>query len=89
MQHIQLFENPLPGTPPIRDSQLWPQKLFFFSRPLLVVGFLYGAGAETLIFVTGTLGNICPQDQTKKTSSVYPENKKNKGFGYPVPRSNP
>ena len=21
-QHVQLFENPLPGTPPIRDSQL-------------------------------------------------------------------
>ena len=20
-QHVQLFENPLPGTPPIRDSQ--------------------------------------------------------------------
>ena len=22
-QHVQLFENPLPGTPPIRDSQYW------------------------------------------------------------------
>ena len=26
----------------------------FFSQMLLVVGFVYGAGAETLIFVTGT-----------------------------------
>ena len=35
-QHIQLFENPLPGTPPVRDSQkasIAPPKVMRASNP--------------------------------------------------------
>ena len=44
----------------------------------MTVGFLYGAGAETLIFVTGTSGEKSenfrlPAEKTK-VSCGYPEN---------------
>ena len=44
----------------------------------MTVGFLYGAGAETLIFVTGTSGKKSenfrlPAEKTK-VSCGYPEN---------------
>ena len=43
----------------------------------VTVGFLYGAGAETLIFVTGTSGKnlkISSPDRKTKVSCGYPEN---------------
>ena len=33
-QHVQLFENPLPGTPPIRDSQIITGPTFIFGELL-------------------------------------------------------
>ena len=53
-QHVQLFQNPLPGTPPIRDSQKrapmlgsvlaeWIFKGFFvFGPPDFFAGFVAG-----------------------------------------------
>ena len=39
----------------------------------MTVGFLYGAGAETLVLVTGALGKFCPQAAKPQNSSVFPE----------------
>ena len=45
--------------------------LDMFGTYLMTVGFLYAAGAETLILVTRTVGNICSQAK-KKNSGVKP-----------------
>ena len=46
--------------------------------PNMTVGFLYGAGAETLIFVTGTSGKypklFVSRQKKTKVSCGYPEN---------------
>ena len=59
----------------------------------LTVGFLYGAGAETLIFVTGTSGKypkLFGSRQKKQSQLWIPRNpRKNRCFGYPVLRSKP
>ena len=58
----------------------------------MTVGFLYGAGAETLIFVTGTSGKnpkFFVSQQKNKVSCGYPENQEKLVFGYPVLRSKP
>ena len=55
----------------------------------LTVGLLYGAGAETLIFVTGTLGKKIVPRQTTKVNGVYPEKQEKLVFRYPVLRSKP
>ena len=47
----------------------------------LTVGVLYGAGAETLILVIGTLGNICPPGRKTKTAVYTQKPKKNRGLG--------
>ena len=38
----------------------------------MLVGFLYGTGAETLVLMTGALENFVPQQKTQN-SGVYPE----------------
>ena len=56
------------------------------------MGFLYGAGAETLIVVTGISGKypkLFVSRQKTKVSCGYPENQEKLVFGYPVLRSTP
>ena len=53
----------------------------------LTVGFSCGAGAETLIFVTGTSGINLSAGRQTKVSGIYPENQGKQVFGYPVLRS--
>ena len=55
--------------------------VLFFLPEELTVGFLYGAGAETLIFVTGTSGQynvnirkFSSPGRKTKVSCGYPEN---------------
>ena len=50
--------------------------------------FLYRAGAETLILVTGALGKLCPQAEKPKTA-VYTQKNKKQRFRYTVLRFKP
>ena len=45
----------------------------------MTVGFSYGAGAETLTFVTGTSGEFLSPSRKAKVSGVYPENQEKIG----------
>ena len=53
------------------------------SGDKLIVGFLYGAGAETLVLVTGALREVCdcPGQQNQKTGVYTQKTKKNRGLG--------
>ena len=59
----------------------------------MTAGFLYGAGAETLIFVTGTSGkkseNFRLPAEKPKSAVDTQKTKKIQVFGYPVLRSKP
>ena len=53
----------------------WELSFCNFSDQTICDGrVLYGAGAETLIFVTGTPGEILSPGRKTKISGVYPEN---------------
>ena len=43
--------------------------------------FLYGAGPETLIVVTGALGKFCPRAEKPETVVYTQKTKKNRGLG--------
>ena len=47
----------------------------------MTVGFLYGAGAETLLFVTGTSGKKLSPDRKTKVSGASPENQEKMCLG--------
>ena len=55
----------------------------------MTAGFSYGAYDETLIFVTGTSGNILSPGRQKPKSAVYIQKTKEIGIWYPVLRSKP
>ena len=46
-----------------------------------MVGFLYGAGAETIILATRVLGKVCGQAEKPKPAVYTQKNKKNSGLG--------
>ena len=55
--------------------------VIFFSFIASISGFLYGAGAETLIFVTGALGKICPRARKQKQWCTPRKTNKNACLG--------
>ena len=58
------------GNHPFANPRLGGDPSKIRSGELLMVFFLYGAGAETLILATGALAKICPQTRQPK-SAVY------------------
>ena len=53
---------------------------WLFPGLFSAVGFLYGAGAETLILVTGTLGH---PGRNPQNSGAYSESQEKQRFRYP------
>ena len=85
------LQNRSVRSPPFAVSQSLEARLLMFracqlqSLPVLLdrkpVGFLYGAGAETLLLVTMALGEICPREEKPKTVVYSQKTNNTTGLG--------